>query len=691
MRREHARGRGIVGKLKPFLEARRLAGCGARHLLCVFGLLVTADGASGQAVVDESRQQRALIEQVQSLFVEEKFDELDRMADEFRRTRARSSGGYPQLAEFYWVFGKCPANVEWIEHVQRAQKWVSKKQDSVTARIALGYAHISCAWAARGSGWAGSVTEEGWKLFKEHLESAWRTLVEARKLPTKDAGLYSMLCLCGQGMGLPKSEVMEYFEKGLSIDAFYYPLYFHVAYYLLPRWHGQPGEWIKFAEDVSTTKPQEGEAIYARIIWAVVLSLAGSAEFKEDEELFARNGISWKRVKQGFLDIESRHPGSLRNLSAFCYLACLAGDRETACALFAKLAKHYDGDVWNDYRLYQKWRIWANPAPAQESAQAPVPVHNVKRVVSLAYAPDGKRLAIGLWGGDVVLWDPVSNKEIARLDKIAADGRRLAFSPNGRLLGVAARSSRDEAERGAVTIWDVVSGKIYGPLVGHARPVWYLAFSPEGRFLYTGGGQRNVEGEIMQWDLATLRGQRVDCRLARMVSSIAVSPDGKMLAFQQSSWVMLWDIVAKRLTNEASRAQLHSEACSCLAFSADGRVLVTADRKGTLRLSEVPSGRPMATQLAGHPDVVTDLQFSRDGRVLASCSWDRTVRFWEPSSGRELAMVAGSAKVNCLAFSPDGTKLAFGCGDGAVRMCDVSALLAGKPADDATVATLPLR
>src|SRR5262249_35169589 len=91
-------------------------------------------------------------------------------------------------------------------------------------------------------------------------------------------------------------------------------------------------------------------------------------------------------------------------------------------------------------------------------------------------------------------------------------------------------------------------------------------------------------------------------------------------------------------------------------FAPDGKTLATASKDRTIRLWEVPSGRPLAT-LRGHERPIRGLAFLPDG-TLMSASPDRTLCFWEVPSGRRLkewtlGMAAGS-----LAVSPDAALLA---------------------------------
>ena len=99
----------------------------------------------------------------------------------------------------------------------------------------------------------------------------------------------------------------------------------------------------------------------------------------------------------------------------------------------------------------------------------------------------------------------------------------------------------------------------------------------------------------------------------------------------------------------------------------------------TLPLAEVtvrcvcgslPAGQE-PTSLRGHGSDVTGLAFTIDGRFLVSCSSDKTVRLWDFTEGRELACYRRHEhSVRSVAFSPDGSRLASAGADGTVRLGD---------------------
>jgi dipeptidyl aminopeptidase/acylaminoacyl peptidase len=69
-----------------------------------------------------------------------------------------------------------------------------------------------------------------------------------------------------------------------------------------------------------------------------------------------------------------------------------------------------------------------------------------------------------------------------------------------------------------------------------------------------------------------------------------------------------------------------------------------------------------------HGSIVLAVAFSPDGRYVVSGSWDDTARVWEAASGREVARVTHGAEVSAVTFSPDGRYVVSGSGDDTVRV-----------------------
>jgi WD40 repeat protein len=192
------------------------------------------------------------------------------------------------------------------------------------------------------------------------------------------------------------------------------------------------------------------------------------------------------------------------------------------------------------------------------------------------------------------------------------------------------------------------------------------------------------------WDVATHRPLAV---LAghqghQAIDALAFSPDGKLLVSKAGDKTLrLWDVTKRfqiaALAGETSTG--HS-----LAFSPDGKLLATGAPGGLIRLWSLARpggrggerrarqrpragrrpGRPVA-MLPGHKADVLCLAFSPDGNLLASGGQDNTIRLWEMATKREVTTLWGhEGPVNAVAFSPDGKTLATGSGDSTIKLWD---------------------
>lgn len=285
---------------------------------------------------------------------------------------------------------------------------------------------------------------------------------------------------------------------------------------------------------------------------------------------------------------------------------------------------------------------------------------------SISFSPDGKILA---WADR--LWDVDTGQQL----DIPLDNRlfEIVFSPDGKILAGTGISTVERTRVGVIKFYEVETGRLINTLTATQRTKWSesskrvssIAFSPDGRLLASGSAD---DGTIKLWDVET--GQNIVTFSEKpepnsSMLCVAFSPDGTKLAVGSAEGIKLLEVpigkhIYTRQHIDVGELEFSADVFS-VAFSPDGTKLASASWDG-VKLWEVETGQNITT-LRGHTRVVSSVAFSPDGLTFASGSVSGA-QIWDVDTGRHITTLAGPPNFAAsLAYSPDGTKLATGSAD----------------------------
>ena len=299
---------------------------------------------------------------------EEKFAELDCLADRARSGKERLPGGLWKIQQLYEglrqpvPYPMHATQEDRTDLLQRLQKWVKARPESISARVALALAYLDYAQDARGSGYSNTVSDSGWKLFGERTAEAKRILPEASTLPAKCPEWYVAMQMVSINQSWPVAEARALFEQAYKFEPEYYIYARDLASYLLPKWDGEPGDTEKFVQEIADRiGGDKGDILYFQVASASYV-ICGCHDNPD---------LSWDRIKRGFEASEKHYGVSMLNLNRIAYLASYFGERDPLYAdkILTRIGDQWDEKTWGrkqDFEGIKQWISAAAPMAAQE-------------------------------------------------------------------------------------------------------------------------------------------------------------------------------------------------------------------------------------------------------------------------------------------------------------------------------------
>jgi WD40 repeat protein len=258
-------------------------------------------------------------------------------------------------------------------------------------------------------------------------------------------------------------------------------------------------------------------------------------------------------------------------------------------------------------------------------------IAHVDTVQSLAFSPDGERLASGSFR-TVSIWRHPHNVRIAELAAADADVACMAVSPTGALAAIGEAG-------GTIHLDDVASGKRIRTLPGDGQAVSALAFNAAGDRLISG----SLDGTVRMWNVA----------------------DGKEIGVLQSPT----PVTAIALVLEGTQ----------VAVATDDNLIRTWPLPGSTAAPQATNAAPSATtqpaapqpikQFAGHAARITSLvPIDAKASRLLSGSHDGTARIWDAAGGNQVGSYDDGGPITAVAVRPDGKRIATASEFGRVKL-----------------------
>ncbi|GAD82878.1 TIR domain-containing protein [Nocardia asteroides NBRC 15531] len=305
-------------------------------------------------------------------------------------------------------------------------------------------------------------------------------------------------------------------------------------------------------------------------------------------------------------------------------------------------------------------RIWNVMSPADPPE---ILRRHSQQVKSVAWSPDGRRIASGSIGGvdiaaaapefgnGLLLWDADTRQPVGR-PLVGHDGlvNSVAFSPDGTRLASGATD-------GTIRLWNAGTGASEGtPLTGHSGWVVGVGFSPDNHRL----ASIAWDGTMRIWDVSrsgSLGSPWPDGGSSTPGFGAILALEGDRLVKQVEADASVW-VVDSRTGRGIRFVDYPDDFATDAAISPGGRRIAVAGPDKSVTFYDADTGAEVGRPLTGFAGRVDDLDFGATGSRLATVTDEGVVQVWDTDIGAPIGgPFVGLPEADWIALSPDGRYL----------------------------------
>lgn len=287
-------------------------------------------------------------QEINKAFKNSEFDLIEDYFNKSDQSNAKINGSHSIC---FWIMNgldsplpihlQTDSSFQWNEMKAQHLKWIAKKPNSFCAYLAYANFCSNLGAEARGTGYANTVTDEGWKKLHQYgMESLNYCKVAVELNPKNIWGYSAWLDLFYHGILSAEEEELIY-QQAIKIDPLNYSIAAKHVSHLLEKWGGSYQQSHVFFESYIESCPQEIQDIqYSLLVYAT----SDEAQILEQ----VRDGIlSWDRVKKGFRQRHERYGTSPHMARKYANMAWHFWDRDFANEIDPMIQGRYASEVFN--------------------------------------------------------------------------------------------------------------------------------------------------------------------------------------------------------------------------------------------------------------------------------------------------------------------------------------------------------